>query len=83
MLHAMPRRGRPRKARPAEPMAELERFAKRYRPRAEKLERELDELRAERDRAIRTAAACGVPVVEIARALDLHHQRVSQILRGE
>ena len=34
-------RGRPPKPRPAAGMAGLERFAKRYRPRAEKLERQL------------------------------------------
>jgi hypothetical protein len=64
-------------------MAELEQFARRYRPRAARLERALAELRAERDRVISAAAAGGVPVVEIARALDMTHQNVSRILRVE
>jgi hypothetical protein len=83
MLAATVRPGRPRKPRPSGPMAELEQFARRYRPRAARLERALAELRAERDRAISAAAAGGVPVVEIARALDMTHQNVSRILRVE
>lgn len=63
-------------------MAELSRFAKRYRARAERLERELEGLRVDRDEQIRRAAAGGVPVVEIAKQLGMTHQRVSKIVRG-
>jgi 50S ribosomal subunit-associated GTPase HflX len=75
-------RGRPPKPRPPAAMAELERFAGRYRPKAEKLERQLDELRAQRDEAIRAAAAARVPLVDIAAIVGLTHQRVSKIIRG-
>jgi transposase-like protein len=39
-------------------------------------------MRKERDAAIRTAYANGLPMAAIARILGMSHQRVSQIVRS-
>ncbi|HUC08151.1 MAG TPA: hypothetical protein VMR96_08675 [Solirubrobacterales bacterium] len=50
--------------------------------REQALEKKADELRADRDKAIRTAYKGGMPMTEIARVLKMSHQRVSQIVRS-
>jgi transposase-like protein len=41
-----------------------------------------EELRAERDDAIRTAYRAGLPMTDIAHLLKMSHQRISQIVRS-
>jgi DNA-directed RNA polymerase specialized sigma subunit len=45
------------------------------------LEKAGEELRQERDEAIRAAYSDGLPMTAIARIMDMSHQRVSQIVR--
>jgi DNA-directed RNA polymerase specialized sigma24 family protein len=78
--HCVPRGGRPRKERPEAVKRGLEKFARTYRPRVEKVEAELDGLRAERDRQIRQAYRDGLPMVEIAEILGVSRQTVSHVL---
>jgi DNA-binding NarL/FixJ family response regulator len=61
----------------------LEKFARTYRPKAEKVEAELDELRAERDRQIRQAYRDGLPQIEIAETLGVSRQTVSHVLSDD
>ncbi len=42
----------------------------------------MEELRADRDLAIREAYDGGMPMREIATVLEISHQRVSQIIRS-
>ena len=58
----------------------LEKFARSYRPRAERVEAELDRLRAERDEQIRAAYRDGLPMIEIAEILGVSRQTVSHVL---
>jgi DNA-directed RNA polymerase specialized sigma subunit len=46
------------------------------------LEEAGEELRADRDEAIRAAYKAGLPMVAIAEVLGMSHQRVSQIVRS-
>jgi hypothetical protein len=62
--------------------AKLEVFAEDYKQREAKLDKQRDELRAERDAAIRAAYKDDLPMEDIAEVLDMSHQRVSQIVRS-
>jgi DNA-directed RNA polymerase specialized sigma subunit len=57
-------------------------FAETYARRESELERAADQLRAERDRAIRAAYKDGLPMKAIAQVMGMSHQRVSQIVRS-
>lgn len=57
-------------------------FADKHAERERKLEERAEKLRADRDKAIRTAYREGLPMAEIARVLKMSHQRVSQIVRS-
>lgn len=46
------------------------------------MERAAEQLRAERDKAIRVAYKDGLTMADIARVLKMSHQRVSQIVRS-
>ncbi len=46
------------------------------------LEQAGEDLRQERDEAIRTAYGEGLPMKAIARIMGMSHQRVSQIVRS-
>jgi DNA-directed RNA polymerase specialized sigma24 family protein len=46
------------------------------------LEEAAERLRAERDEAIRQAYKDGLPMADIAKVLNMSHQRVSQIVRS-
>lgn len=46
------------------------------------LEQAGDDLRQERDQAIRTAYSKGLPMKAIAQIMGMSHQRVSQIVRS-
>jgi DNA-directed RNA polymerase specialized sigma subunit len=70
----------PRKA--PEAHAALKAFAIDLRRREEDLARANEQLRADRDEAIRKAYAGGMTMTEIAAVLALSHQRVSQIVRS-
>lgn len=72
---------RPKRKAP-EARATLEEFAASYSERERELERQADQLRSERDEAIRIAYRDGLPMHDIANALNLTHQRVSQIVRS-
>jgi DNA-directed RNA polymerase specialized sigma subunit len=56
-------------------------FAKRYAKRESAWEKAGEELRQERDEAIRAAYGEGLPMTAIARIMGMSHQRVSQIVR--
>jgi transposase-like protein len=45
------------------------------------LEKAGEELRQERDEAIRAAYGNGLPMTAIARIMGMSHQRISQIVR--
>jgi transposase-like protein len=57
-------------------------FAPHYVERERDLEERAEQLRAERDEAIRTAYRGGLPMAEIASILKMSHQRISQIIRS-
>lgn len=57
-------------------------FAEDYRRRDSELGRLAERLREDRDRAIRQAYKGGLPMADIARILDMSHQRISQIVRS-
>jgi DNA-directed RNA polymerase specialized sigma subunit len=57
-------------------------FATDYSRREQKLGQLAEELRAERDNAIRLAYRDGLPMADIAALLEMSHQRVSQIVRS-
>jgi DNA-directed RNA polymerase specialized sigma subunit len=46
------------------------------------LEQASEDLRQERDKAIRTAYSEGLPMKAIAQIMSMSHQRVSQIVRS-
>jgi DNA-directed RNA polymerase specialized sigma subunit len=56
--------------------------AETYARREAELEQTADQLRAERDKAIRAAYKDGLPMKAIAQVMDMSHQRVSQIVRS-
>jgi DNA-directed RNA polymerase specialized sigma24 family protein len=60
----------------------LSAFAENYRSRDSDLGRLAERLREDRDRAIRQAYKDGLPMADIARILDMSHQRISQIVRS-
>jgi hypothetical protein len=60
--------------------ARLEAFAEDYAKRQAGLGEAGEELRAERDRAVRAAYREGLPMRMIARVMKMSHQRVSQII---
>lgn len=49
--------------------------------REAELDKAGEELRQERDEAIRAAYDDGLPMAAIAQIMDMSHQRVSQIVR--
>jgi hypothetical protein len=57
-------------------------FAKEYAKREAALGRDGEQLRGERDKAIRAAYRAGLPMATIAQLLEMSHQRVSQIVRS-
>ena len=57
-------------------------FAEDYANRQGELEEAADQLRVERDEAIRAAYRDGLPMKAIAQVMRMSHQRVSQIVRG-
>lgn len=56
-------------------------FAEDYARREATLEQAAEELRHERDEAIRAAYDDGLPMKAIAQVMGMSHQRVSQIVR--
>ena len=72
---------RPKRKAP-EARAALVAFAAEYARREDELERLVEELRADRDKAIRQAYKDGLPMSGIAEVLAISHQRVSQIVRS-
>jgi uncharacterized coiled-coil DUF342 family protein len=67
-------------ARPTQ--RQLAATARSLRRREDELERQLEDVREERDEAIRQASRDRVPMRAIARAFGLSHQRVHQIVQG-
>jgi DNA-directed RNA polymerase specialized sigma subunit len=57
-------------------------FAKECARREADLARLAERLRGDRDQAIRQAYKDGLPMADIARILDMSHQRISQIVRS-
>jgi DNA-directed RNA polymerase specialized sigma subunit len=57
-------------------------FAETFARREAELEQAADQLRAERDKAIRAAYKDGLPMKAIAQVMGMSHQRVSQIVRS-
>lgn len=55
-------------------------FARTYREQRERLDREDEELQAQRDKAILAAFASGLTTRQIAGLIGLSHQRVAQIV---
>lgn len=72
---------RPKRKAP-EARAALVAFAAEYARREAELEGVAEALRADRDKAIRQAYRDGLPMSDIATALAISHQRVSQIVRS-
>ncbi len=70
----------PREAPEAE--NRLAEFASRYARRQAAINDAVEELRQERDEAVKAAYKDGLPMATIAEVLGLSHQRVSQIVRG-
>jgi DNA-directed RNA polymerase specialized sigma subunit len=62
--------------------ARLTAFAREQAKQQAALERTQEKLRAQRDKAVRAAYRDGLPMAEIARVLEISHQRVSQIVRS-
>jgi DNA-directed RNA polymerase specialized sigma subunit len=60
----------------------LSAFAKDYAKREAALDQQAENLRRERDQAIRIAYGEGLPMKAIAETMHLSHQRVSQIVRS-
>lgn len=61
--------------------ARLESYARKARPKMERLEADLDRLREERDQHVRDAYRDGLPQEDIADILGLSRQMVSLIVR--
>lgn len=57
-------------------------FAKKHGRRERELEEEAARIRRDRDEAIRAAYREDLTMAEIAKALKMSHQRVSQIVRS-
>lgn len=57
-------------------------FAEDYERRQAELEQTAEQLREERDQAIRAAYKDGLPMEAIAKVVGLSFQRVSQIVRS-
>ena len=57
-------------------------FAEGYSKREEAHDQAGEDLRKERDEAIRAAYNDGLPMTAIAQIMDMSHQRVSQIVRS-
>ena len=57
-------------------------FAETFARREAELEQAADQLRVERDKAIRAAYKDGLPMKAIAGVMGMSHQRVSQIVRS-
>jgi hypothetical protein len=57
-------------------------FAEDFAKREAEREQAAEELRQERDEAIRAAHADGLPMKAIAQIMRMSHQRVSQIVRS-
>ncbi|MGD9735217.1 MAG: sigma factor-like helix-turn-helix DNA-binding protein [Solirubrobacterales bacterium] len=72
---------RPERQSP-EAKARLAAFAEEYARRQGELERAADQLREERDEAVRAAYKDGLPMKAIAEVMGMSHQRVSQIVRS-
>lgn len=72
---------RPKRTAP-DAQTELAAFANDHAKRLAAWERAGEQLRSERDMAIRAAYRKGLPMVTIARLLEMSHQRVSQIVRS-
>lgn len=74
----------PRPKRKAEPeiRAKLVAFADHYGQREQALDELADQLRTDRDLAIRAAYQGGLTMADIASILAMSHQRVSQIIRS-
>ena len=65
-----------------EAKATLEAFAADYRRRDAALDKQKEELRDERDEAIRAAHKDDLPMMDIAAVLDMSFSRVQQIVRS-
>jgi len=72
---------RPKRKAP-DARASLRVFAADYQRREEVLDKESEELRVDRDQAIREAYDGGMTMRDIAAILVISHQRVSQIVRS-
>lgn len=72
---------RPRRKAP-EARAALARFATEHVRHDADLQKITEQLRADRDKAIRDAYKDGLPMADIAEVLAISHQRVSQIVRS-
>jgi len=81
ILHTMACIARPKRQAP-QAQERLAAFAEEYARQELALERAAEELREGRDKAIRQAYRDGLPMTDIARLLDMSHQRVSQIVRS-
>jgi DNA-directed RNA polymerase specialized sigma subunit len=77
----MPFIARPKRQAP-EARLRLAAFAKEHARRETDLEKAAEQLRDARDKAIREAYRDGLPMADIARVLEMSHQRVSQIVRS-
>lgn len=62
--------------------AVLSAFASEYRRRERELEQVAEQLRDDRDQAIRAAYDGGMAMSDVAAVMELSHQRVSQIVRS-
>jgi DNA-directed RNA polymerase specialized sigma24 family protein len=72
---------RPKRQAP-EVRERLAAFAEEHAGRESELEQTAEDLRAERDQAIRAAYRDGLPMEAIAQVMGMSHQRVSQIVRS-
>jgi hypothetical protein len=59
----------------------LEKFMRDYHRREQELDRQIAELREERDEQIRAAYQAGLLMQDIGKVVGLTHQRVSDIIR--
>jgi DNA-directed RNA polymerase specialized sigma24 family protein len=60
----------------------LKDYARNYARTERELTRALEDLREERDEAIRQAYRDGLPLQDVAAIMGLSHQYVSRIVRG-
>jgi hypothetical protein len=73
---------RPPKPRPADVRRQLVAAARDLERRQRDLDSAAERLRRERDEAIRSAAAGGLPLADIGAIVGLTQARVSQIIKG-